>query len=88
MDDIRESRISSRTNAKQSGRVGLDECRTRLAQQKITLLPSHLQPVTPPQFLTRMLANIHALAEDRDPPLAAKMDAWFAALAAARQPPR
>ena len=69
-------------------RVGLDECRTRLAQQKITLLPSHLQPVTPPQFLTRMLANIHVLAEDSDPPLAAKMDAWIAALAAAHQPPR
>ncbi len=67
-------------------RVGLDECRARLAQQKIALLPSHLQPVTPPQFLTRMLANIHALAEESDPPLAAKMDAWIAALSAARKP--
>ena len=66
-------------------RVGLDECRARLAQQKIALLPSHLQPVAPPQFLARMLANIHALAEESDPPLAAKMDGWIAALGAGRK---
>ena len=63
-------------------RVGLEECRTRLASQKITLLPSHLQPLPAPQFLMRVLANIHAIAEDSDPPLAAKMDGWIALLSA------
>ena len=61
-------------------RVGLDECRARLASQKITLLPSHLQPLPAPQFLMRMLANIQAIAEESDPPLAAKMDGWIVAL--------
>ena len=66
-------------------RVGLDECRTRLALQKITLQPAHLQPVAPPLFLTRMLANIRAIAEESDPPLAAKVEAWIDALSAPRK---
>ena len=67
-------------------RVGLEECRARLAQQKITLLPSHLQPLPAPQFLMRMLANIHVIAEDSDPPLAAKMDGWIETLSSRAKP--
>lgn len=67
-------------------RVGLEECRARLAQQKITLLPSHLQPLPAPRFLMRMLANIHAIAEDSDPPLAAKMDGWIETLSSRAKP--
>ena len=65
-------------------RVGLDECRARMAQHGMTLTASTLQPVPAPQFLARMLKNIHAIAEESDPPLAAKLEEWIAALAAGR----
>jgi regulator of sirC expression with transglutaminase-like and TPR domain len=61
-------------------RVGLEECRERLSRLKLTLKPEHLEPVTPPQFLLRMLANIHALAAKCDPPLAAEVEGWMEAL--------
>jgi regulator of sirC expression with transglutaminase-like and TPR domain len=61
-------------------RVGLEECRERLTRLHLTLKPEHLQPVTAPQFLLRMLANIHALAMESDPPLAAEVAGWIEAL--------
>ena len=66
-------------------RVGLDECRARLAQKKIALLPSHLQPLPAPQFLMRMLANIQTIAEESDPPLAAKVEGWIVALSSGKK---
>jgi regulator of sirC expression with transglutaminase-like and TPR domain len=61
-------------------RVGLEECRARVEEQGLKLTPSTLQPVPAPQFLSRMLANIHALAEESDPPLAAKLAGWIGIL--------
>jgi hypothetical protein len=58
-------------------RVGLDECRARVAQHGLTLTASTLQPFPAPQFLARMLNNIHAIAEESDPPLAAKISRWI-----------
>ncbi|EDY18715.1 conserved hypothetical protein [Chthoniobacter flavus Ellin428] len=58
-------------------RVGLDECRERLASLNLALTPGHLEPIKPPQFLTRMLANIHSIAVDRDPALAVKVLRWI-----------
>lgn len=61
-------------------RVGLDECRTRLAAQGLALTASSLQPVAPRQFLVRMLANLLVIAEKSDPALAAKLEGWIEAL--------
>ena len=58
-------------------RIGLEECRSRLEQQRLSLLPSHLQPVPAPQFFLRMLNNIRVIAEESDPPLAAKVAGWM-----------
>lgn len=63
-------------------RVGLDECRVRLAQQGLALTASSLQPVAPRPFLIRMLTNILLIAEKSDPPLAAKLEEWIGALQA------
>jgi regulator of sirC expression with transglutaminase-like and TPR domain len=60
----------------------LDECRDLLQQQKLALMPAHLQPVTPRQMLARMLSNIHRLAEESDPPLASKIAHWLELLQA------
>lgn len=64
-------------------RVGLEECRARMAHHGLTLTASTLAPVATPQFLARMLKNIHAISEESDPPLAAKLEEWMAALGAA-----
>jgi hypothetical protein len=61
-------------------RVGLEECRVRLEQQRLALSPAHLQPVTAPQFFFRMLNNIRVLSEESDPPLAAKVAGWMESL--------
>ena len=58
-------------------RVGLDECRARVAQHGLTLTASTLQPFPAPQFLARMLNNLHAIAEESDPPLAVKIARWI-----------
>jgi regulator of sirC expression with transglutaminase-like and TPR domain len=58
-------------------RVGLDECRARVAQHGLKLSASTLQPFPAPQFLARMLNNIHTVAEESDPPLAAKVSRWI-----------
>ncbi len=58
-------------------RVGLEECRSRLEQQRLTLMPSHLLPVSAPQFLMRMLNNICTISHESDPPLAAKVSGWM-----------
>lgn len=65
-------------------RIGLDECRARMAQNGLTLTASTLQPVPAPQFLARMLKNIHAIAEESDPPLASKLSEWITTLAVSR----
>ena len=61
-------------------RVGLDECRARAAQHGLALTPSTLQPYPAPQFLTRMLTNLHTIADQSDPPLAAKLAGWIEAI--------
>jgi Transglutaminase-like superfamily len=63
--------------------VGLDECRVRAAQHGLALTPGTLQPYPAPQFLTRMLKNIHAIADKSDPPLAAKLAGWIEAIGSA-----
>jgi regulator of sirC expression with transglutaminase-like and TPR domain len=61
-------------------RVGLDECRSLLEQQNLTLLPQHLTPTSARQMLIRMLTNIYYIAEQSDPPLAAKVSEWITLL--------
>jgi hypothetical protein len=61
-------------------RVGLDECRERMEQLNMTLTAAHLNPVAPPQFLIRMLANIRSVVVESDPPFAAKVGEWIEAL--------
>jgi regulator of sirC expression with transglutaminase-like and TPR domain len=62
-------------------RVGLDECRARVAQHGLALTASTLQPFPAPQFLARILNNLLALAEESDPPLAAKIARWIDGIA-------
>src|SRR5262249_16530339 len=52
-------------------RVGIEECARLMEQQNLVLTPQHLLPTTPRQMLTRILTNIHMIAEQLDPPLAA-----------------
>ncbi len=61
-------------------RVGLEECAKLMEQQNLVLTPQHLLPTTPRQMLTRMLTNIHYIAEQHDPPLAARTTTWLEAL--------
>jgi len=61
-------------------RVGLDECRELLQRQNLVLTPQHLAPATPRQILIRILTNIYYVAEQSDPPLAAKVGGWIEAL--------
>ncbi len=61
-------------------RVGLEECRELVRQQNLELRPAHLAPATPRQILVRMLTNIFAIAENTDPPLAAKLAGWIRSL--------
>lgn len=58
-------------------RVGLEECKALLEQQNLTLLPQHLAPTTPRQLLIRMLTNIYYIADQNDPPLAARVSEWI-----------
>lgn len=58
-------------------RIGLDECGALMEQQNLVLTPAHLQPTTPRQMLVRMLTNIYFIAEQGDPPLAAKISEWM-----------
>lgn len=67
-------------------RVGLNDCRDLLATQNISLLPEHLVTATPKQMLARMLANILHIAEQSDPPLAAKVSGWLDALRTPTRP--
>jgi regulator of sirC expression with transglutaminase-like and TPR domain len=58
-------------------RVGLDECKSLLEQQNLTLLPHHLAPTTSRQMLIRTLTNIYYIADQNDPPLAARVSEWI-----------
>ena len=58
----------------------LDKLVTMAYEQNLTLRTSHLEPVSPPAFLLRMLSNIHAIAAESDPPLATKIAGWIEAL--------
>jgi regulator of sirC expression with transglutaminase-like and TPR domain len=66
-------------------RIGLEECRWLVAHHGMALSAHHLLPITPWQMLVRILGNIHAIAEPRDPPLAEKVAAWIASLRSDRQ---
>lgn len=67
-------------------RIGLEDCRERLERQGLKLVPSHLLPVSAPQFLLRMLNNIRVIADESDPPLAARISDWMDLLRAATPP--
>lgn len=58
-------------------RLGFAECRTIVEEQNLSLTPEHLQPVSSRQILTRMLGNLHAVANECDPPLASKIAGWI-----------
>jgi len=66
-------------------RIGLEECRWLVAHHGMALSAHHLLPITPRQMLVRILGNIHAIAEPRDPPLAEKVAGWIASLRSDRQ---
>jgi regulator of sirC expression with transglutaminase-like and TPR domain len=57
-------------------RITLEECGALLRQQNLALTPQHLAPTTPRQMLLRMLTNIYYIADQADPPLAAKISRW------------
>ncbi|HEY2343219.1 MAG TPA: transglutaminase-like domain-containing protein [Chthoniobacteraceae bacterium] len=61
-------------------RVGLEECAKLMEQQNLVLTPQHLIPTTPRQILARLVTNIHLIAEQHDPPLAARTARWLDAL--------
>ena len=61
-------------------RLGVEDCREIVEQHGVPLRREYFRPVTPRQMLTRMLANIVALAQESDPPLAAKVTRWIEAL--------
>ena len=61
-------------------RVGLEECKTLVEQQNLTLQAEHLAPATPRQMLVRMLTNIYYIAEPTDPALAEKVAGWIDAV--------
>jgi len=67
-------------------RVGLLDCRELLARHNLSLAPEHLATATPKQMLARLLANILHIANQSDPPLAAKISGWFDALRAPTRP--
>ncbi len=58
-------------------RISLEECSALMEQQNLVLTPAHLAPTTPRQMLIRMLTNIYFIAEQMDPPLAAKISGWM-----------
>ena len=64
----------------QGRRVGLDECRELMERQELVLTPKHLAAATPRQILVRMLTNIYYVAQQIDPPLAAKLTGWINSL--------
>jgi regulator of sirC expression with transglutaminase-like and TPR domain len=61
-------------------RLGYSACRELLEAQNQTLSPEHLQPVSSRQILARMLANLHNVAVESDPPLARKIADWLSLL--------
>ena len=61
-------------------RLRLDDCRVLVEQQQMVLTAQHLRPATPRQMLIRMLGNIYCVAEENDPPMAEKVQAWIGAL--------
>ncbi len=61
-------------------RVGVEECAALMEQQNLVLTPRHLLPTTPRQMLLRTLTNINFVAEQTDPPLAARTGLWLEAL--------
>jgi regulator of sirC expression with transglutaminase-like and TPR domain len=67
-------------------RVGLLDCRELLARHNLSLVPEHLATATPKQMLARLLANILHIANQSDPPLAAKISGWLDALRAPTRP--
>jgi regulator of sirC expression with transglutaminase-like and TPR domain len=61
-------------------RLGIEQCRAIVERHGVPLRSEYFRPVTPRLMLTRMLANIVALAQESDPPLAAKVAGWVEAL--------
>lgn len=61
-------------------RLGIEDCRAIAERHGVALRREHVRPVTPRQMLTRMLGNIVVLAQESDPPLAAKVSGWIEAL--------
>lgn len=61
-------------------RLGVEQCRAIVERHGLPLRTEFLRPVSSRQILTRMLANIVALAQESDPPLAAKVAGWIEAL--------
>jgi regulator of sirC expression with transglutaminase-like and TPR domain len=61
-------------------RLGIDDCRAIAERHGVALRREHLRTVSPRQMLTRMLGNIVVLAQESDPPLAAKVSGWIEAL--------
>jgi regulator of sirC expression with transglutaminase-like and TPR domain len=61
-------------------RLGVDDCRVIAERHGTALRREHLRTVSPRQMLTRMLGNIVVLAQESDPPLAAKVTGWIEAL--------
>lgn len=61
-------------------RLGIEECRAIVEQHGVPLRREHFRAVTPRQMLTRMLGNIVVLAQESDPPLAAKVAGWIETL--------
>ncbi len=51
-----------------------------MEEQNLVLTPQHLLPTTSRQILIRMLTNIYFIAEQSDPPLAAKIAGWMETL--------
>lgn len=61
-------------------RVGIEECARLMEQQNLVLTPQHLLPTSPRQMLMRLVTNIHMIAEQHDPPLAARTATWLEAV--------
>ncbi len=58
-------------------RLGIEDCRAIVEQHGAPLRREFFRAVTPRQMLTRILGNIVALAQESDPPLAAKVAGWI-----------
>jgi hypothetical protein len=69
-------------------RLGFSECRDLVERQNTALRPEHLQPASARQMLVRMLANLHNVTVESDPPLAGKIAGWIGVLQTTAQAER